>query len=503
MAARHGSLAKGQFGYRTPGMRVRFALTQIVDHSVSLSVVEERGWGWPTSETRRAQLIEWAVYRSAELPDGTYEPVEPFYGALPDQSMNTYVTALDDVSDLERRRLLELANSFGGVESLAIRATPEGRAFAEELQAARGSKQRRRSACRDAMVDWLYSGDAERPPGVVRNALMQDPRRNCFFAEPFSADDLDAAAAWLYRQGLVGGSMVEEAQGPVILYLTDIGVKCAEEFDSDTDGFLQSRQRLSAPAPETTTSPRTANVTYNFNAPVSGSNVAVGDSSIHRADDPKAKEPGEPSGRDSDTIVAARIGGKYAIAAAVLAAIIGTIMAAVLTKGFGLISSNSPSSGSVSSTSSPRSTLPQSSRNSSASSRTPGLPAAGPVIRIADPVNGNKNIPLNSNVTIDLVGQSVNRYVWLLVQLGDQVFPQGPCNNLSAIVTECAAVRFGDPSMGPGVRYVITAVMVDGQENNVYMSFVRNGYSFDDPPRVSVILKSKPITIYDSEQPAK
>lgn len=211
--------------------------------------MEDRGWGWPTSKTRRAQLIEWVVHRSAEEPDGVYVQVDPFYRALPDQSMNAYVTALDDLNDLERRSLLELANSFGGVESLAVRAvTPEGRAFAEDLQTARGSKQRRRSACRNAMVDWLYAGDAVSPPGIVRDTMMQDLQRAYFFAGPFSADDLDAAAAWLQRQGLVRGTMVDQAHGPVILYLTDTGVKCAEEFGSDADRYLQRQQhRASGP----------------------------------------------------------------------------------------------------------------------------------------------------------------------------------------------------------------------------------------------------------------
>ena len=120
---------------------------------------------------------------------------------------------------LERRSLIDLANSFGGVESLAAQSTPEGRAFADDLQATRSNTQRRRSACRDAMVDWLYSCDAVNPPGVVRDRMLQD-RRGYFFAKPFTADDLDSAAAWLYRQSLVGGTMIAEAQGPVRLYLT-------------------------------------------------------------------------------------------------------------------------------------------------------------------------------------------------------------------------------------------------------------------------------------------
>ena len=37
----------------------------------------------------------------------------------------------------------------------------------------------------------------------IRDRMLQDPQRGYFFAEPFTEDDLDAAAAWLQRQGLV------------------------------------------------------------------------------------------------------------------------------------------------------------------------------------------------------------------------------------------------------------------------------------------------------------
>ena len=207
--------------------------------------MDGRGWGWSAAEARRAQLITWLARRSAEEPDGVMIAVEPFYNALPDQSANTYVTALDDMNDLDNRGLINLANSYGGVESLFIYGvTPEGRAVSDGLREARSSRQRQRSACRDAMVDWLYSVDAVSPPGVVRDTMLQDPRRNSYFGEPFLADDLDSAAAWLQRQGLAGGAMIDQAQGPVVLYLTDAGVRCAEEFDSDTEGYLRPRQHL-------------------------------------------------------------------------------------------------------------------------------------------------------------------------------------------------------------------------------------------------------------------
>jgi hypothetical protein len=208
--------------------------------------MDERGWGWTASRIRQAQLIEWLVQRSAEEPDGVYVPLWPFYD-LPDHR-TTYTIALDDVNSLERRSLLRLANSYGGIESLEALDTPEGRAFAEGLQAARGTKQRCRMACRDAMVDWLYSCDAASPPGMARDMMLQDPQHCCWFAEPFSADDLDAAAAWLHRQGLVRGTTVDQAQGPVVLYLTDTGVKCVEDFGSDTATYLERQQyRASGP----------------------------------------------------------------------------------------------------------------------------------------------------------------------------------------------------------------------------------------------------------------
>lgn len=222
-------------------------LLKSLSQGVSLCAVDDRGWGWPASETRRAQLVEWIVSRSAGQPDNSYLYISEFYDALPDQDMNTYVIALSDANDLEDRSLLELGNSYGSVTSLMVLVTPAARTFAENLQTARRSKQRRRSACRDAMVNWLYSCDVMSPPGLVRDKMLQDPEHSYFFAESFSADDLDAAAAWLYRHNLVRGAMMAQAEGPVRLYLTDSGVTCAEDFGSDSDAYLRRLPANSGP----------------------------------------------------------------------------------------------------------------------------------------------------------------------------------------------------------------------------------------------------------------
>ena len=138
--------------------------------------VDERGWGWTASELRRARLVEWLVQQ--HMGDGVYLPLGRFYDALPDQSANTYVTALDDVTALESRSLLDLANSFGGIESLGAITTPEGRAFVEGL--------------RNYFSDPVFRASLQRPP-------EEDPQGAVLrwvqiFGNPLTWDDLPLAA---------------------------------------------------------------------------------------------------------------------------------------------------------------------------------------------------------------------------------------------------------------------------------------------------------------------
>jgi hypothetical protein len=139
------------------------------------------------------------------------------------------------------------------------------------------------------------------------------------------------------------------------------------------------------------------------------------------------------------------------------------------------------------------------SATTSQSSGPSGSPSPIPnqTIKIISPKDGS-NVKLNDTIKIQLSGVSRDRYVWLLVQLGSQVYPQGPCNNVSLAITSCPDVRFGDPGMPVGTKYILTAVLVDAQGNSTYMPFVTNGFSEADHP-VTPILSSPEITVHGLE----
>jgi hypothetical protein len=202
--------------------------------------MEDRGWGWTVSKIRQANFLDWLVLQPSS---DTYVSVKPFYDAQPDQEAVILQVVHDELQDLEQQSVIDLAAGIGNIESYDARATARGRRLSEERRALRADKRLRRAACRDAMVDWLYARDATSALAQAgRDEMLADPRRGTWLAEPFSASDLDTAAAWLSRYHLAGGVMADQDDGPVRIYLTDAGVTCAEEFDSDTTRFIAAER---------------------------------------------------------------------------------------------------------------------------------------------------------------------------------------------------------------------------------------------------------------------
>lgn len=208
--------------------------------------MNDRGWGWTPTEIREAQLIEWI---SEQSPD-QFISVQQFYENLPDPWTNSWDVAYADLQRLERQSLVKQSTSMGGMSGLRIHQFQGARAAAEEMHAMRSDKRTRRQACRDAMVDWLHALDATRPDEMAnRDDMLADPRHGIWFAQPFSDTDLDEAAAWLKRNGLVDGVEVAEASGPIKLYLTDVGIECAEAFQSHADSYIDALRQAPADGP--------------------------------------------------------------------------------------------------------------------------------------------------------------------------------------------------------------------------------------------------------------
>jgi hypothetical protein len=215
----------------------------------------ERGWGWTASQVRQTQLVE-SLVSDVDDKDSVASwdiPVEPFYRALfPDQSDDAvYEIAMGDLNALKRARLVEFQQPIGGLRAVGVQVTARARDQVDEWREIRVNRRLRRTACREALVDWLYAQDAvtDMPPFPVVDDVLADPRRGLWFAAPFTQTDVDEASAWLERHGLLGGPKAYQRSGPIRAYLTDAGVSCAADFDGRTDAYIDAQRRALSSGP--------------------------------------------------------------------------------------------------------------------------------------------------------------------------------------------------------------------------------------------------------------
>jgi hypothetical protein len=108
----------------------------------------------------------------------------------------------------------------------------------------------RKAACRDALVAWLYEKDAvSASMQPVVDQMADDPHHGVWHGQAFTIEEIDAAAGWLERQGMIKGPRVDGRDGPVRAYLLDFGATCVEEYGSDTDKYTKAQRHPAAQGP--------------------------------------------------------------------------------------------------------------------------------------------------------------------------------------------------------------------------------------------------------------
>lgn len=192
----------------------------------------ERGWGWTPTEIRQAQLVEWI----AQQPPDHVVSVAEFYDALPDQGMNAWDVAHADLKRLEVRGRIQLSAAMGGIQGLHVYQFQGARAAAEELQAKRADKRKKRRECRDAVLSWLASVDAISSTNVqILSNMLSNSQFGMWFAQPFSVQDVADAASWLNQHGLIECATIAGNTATMVACLSDEGIRCVDDFDSRSD----------------------------------------------------------------------------------------------------------------------------------------------------------------------------------------------------------------------------------------------------------------------------
>jgi hypothetical protein len=193
------------------------------------------GWGGTEDEHRHVRMLLWVT----EQPDS-----RPNLGAFHDFDDGLLDQTAADGEAMEQMGWVTRDYVMARMHGLYVIATAMGRALAAQIREQRSNRRVRERACSSALLSWL---DAENAVGDASKALSLqgfylDPRA-LYYGEMFTVDDADQAAAWLDRQGLIGGHHVDEFAGPVAAFLTDQGEECIEDYDGDVRRYMAAMKQ--------------------------------------------------------------------------------------------------------------------------------------------------------------------------------------------------------------------------------------------------------------------
>ena len=165
----------------------------------------------------------------------------------------------DALSQLEAQGLIRLVWANQPLPDVIL--TAAGAASARGSNEGWNIRTSRNRAVRNALLAWLHDQEDNLQGAALLASFLQDPH-SIIGGHITSPADLDAASAYLCDKKLIQGTaFIDQQRGPVWAHLTADGIDCMEH-GGDVAEYL---------------TPRSSQVTYTFNGPITGTNVAVGD----------------------------------------------------------------------------------------------------------------------------------------------------------------------------------------------------------------------------------
>jgi hypothetical protein len=129
-----------------------------------------------------------------------------------------------------------LDDKFSTIGSATANLTTEGSRWVEERRWARKDPRYRAAIARSGLLVWLWKQKHE---GVHSPIVLEvlDAEESLLEGERLTLDEIDRAAEYLSRKGLIEGVKVEESRGPVRAETTPEGDDCVEHYGGDVSEY--------------------------------------------------------------------------------------------------------------------------------------------------------------------------------------------------------------------------------------------------------------------------
>lgn len=188
----------------------------------------DRGWSADASVVLRHRAVTWLAEQQREEP-GRIKSNADVAAALE-------VEVRDVVAEVDMLAADGICMPADGMvpASSSARLTPTGASLASTWAAARRSRRHRSSACKDALLDWLYE-----QPSVVpdASAFLEDVRAH-FYGGRFNEGECNESLADLGALGLVQGVRTAQSESLLRPKVTADGKTCVEGYDSNVGAWL-------------------------------------------------------------------------------------------------------------------------------------------------------------------------------------------------------------------------------------------------------------------------